>query len=250
MTLLFALVLLLGFSLRPVSAPDPLPNLAGSWALLQVLVERWEVPLLGERTRRVVQIARIRIEQDGANLTLWSEEVCSMTFDLGTSLVQLSVAPEFVRSVRVGPLPGQIVREGEGFALLAPPYWVLNGVELGDPLDPLPTSADDPRVRDPDSDGKPGFTVRVRVLGLLSGETYVVQRLRQEYRGRVLSADLVRGAVLWEDEQVTLGASSSFFLLSGRGRPAPEAAFFVLRRLRGQATCAELLALFAEDLGR
>jgi hypothetical protein len=234
----------------PIAAQGTLPDLTGPWALLQVIAETWEVPRLGERLRRVIQVARVRIAQDGERLTLWAEEVCSMAFDLGTPMVNISVAPEFVRTVRVGPLTGRITREGDALGIAILPHYVINGAELGRPEDPLPVTADDPRVGDPDGDGKPGFTVRVRILGLFPGETYVVQRLRQEYRGRVLSPDLIRGEILWEDEQVTLGASAVFFLISGKGRPVPEATFFVLRRLRGEATCAELEAMFIGDLGR
>ncbi len=225
-------------------------DLSGSWALLQVIAEHWDVPLVGERLRRVFQVAKIRIEQDGEDLTLWSEGLCLMAFDMGTPLVQLSVLPEFVQTVRVGPLAGKLVQEEGKYLFLVPPYLVLNGVELSDPAEPLPTLADDPRVRDQDEDGKPGFTVRVRVLGILSGETYVVQRLKQEYRGEVLGPDLIRGQILWKDEQVTLGASASFFLISGKGRPALEEAFFIMRRLQGQETCEEILKLFSEELKR
>lgn len=232
------------------SRASEMPNLSGSWALFQVIAEHWDVPLVGERLRRVLQVAKIRIEQDGEDLTLWSEGLCLMAFDMGTPLVQLSVLPEFVEEVRVGAIRGKVVPKGEKYLFLIPPYLVLNGVELPDPAEPLPTSPDDPRVRDQDGDGKPGFTVRVRVLGILSGETYVVQRLRQEYRGEVLGPDLIQGQILWEDEQVTLGASASFFLISGKGRPAPEEAFFIMRRLRGQETCEEILKLFAEELKR
>lgn len=238
-----------GFSAVAQATPA-VPDLSGSWATLQVLAEHWDVPLLGERLRRVVQVARIRIEQEGESLTLRSEEVCTLFFDMGTSLVQIAVTPEFVATVRVGPIPGRIEEESGEFILVAPPYLVVNGVQLLDPEEPLPASAEDPRVLDPDGDGKPGFTVRVRILGLLSGETYVVQRLRQEHRGRILSPDLVRGSVVWQDEQVTLGASSPFFLISGKGRPALDLAFFVLRRLQNEASCAEILALFEEELRR
>lgn len=246
MSVLLILAFLLGSVPAKADLPE-LPNLQGTWALYQVIAEYWEVPLLGERLRRVLQVARLRIEQDGEKLVLWSEEVCSMVFDMGTALVQISVLPEFVRSVQVGPIPARIEREEGGFVLVVPSYTVLNGVRLADPLDPLPAQAEDPRVLDPDGDGKPGFTVRVRVLGLLSGESYVVQRIRQEYRGRILSPDLVRGEVLWQDEQVTLGASSPFFLISGKGRPAPDHAFFVLHRLQGGESCAEILELFREN---
>lgn len=227
------------------------PDLSGSWALFQVLSDYWEVPMLGERPRHIYEIAKIRIDQNGAELTLHSTGFCLMLFDMGTSLVQISVTPEFLATTRIGPVGGKLVRQETGILLEIPLFLAINGAQLADPLDdPLPTSPDDWRVVDVDGDGKPGFTVRIKVFGLISGETYVVQRLRQEYRGVVLGEDLVQGTIVWVDEQVTLGASASFFLRSGKGRPDPnpERSFFILKRVRDGETCEELEKLFQAEL--
>lgn len=229
------------------------PDLTGHWALFQMLSDYWEAPLLGERPRHIYQIAKATISQDGPNLVLRSEEICLMEFDMGTSMVRLSVAPEFLRAVRIGPLSGTLAREGDEVFLEIPTFTVVNGARLAAPeTEPLPTSPDDPRVVDLDGDGKPGFTVHVRILGLIPGETYVVQRLRQGYRGAVHGQDLVRGLITWTDEQVTLGASARFFLISGRGRPDPDPShsFFILKRITGPETCDELIDLFREELER
>lgn len=236
----------------PGLAQEEWPDLSGSWALFQVISDYWEVPLLGERLRRIYQVAKIQIDQTGADLVLRSTRICLMSFDMGTSIVRISIVPEFLEAVRIGPVPGRLVREGEGVFLEIPEFIVVNGALLADPAsEPLPTSPEDPRVVDPDGDGKPGFTVRVRVLGLIPGETYVVQRLRQGYKGALVGSELVRGTIAWEDEQVTLGASASFFLVAGKGRPNPDPnrSFFVMRRIHGGETCAELVELFREELG-
>ena len=227
------------------------PDLSGSWALFQVISDYWDVPLLGERPRRIYQIAKIHVDQNGGDLLLRSEAICAMVFDMGTALVQISITPEFLAAVKIGPLSGKLARSEGGIAFLIPEFFVLNGVCLADPYsEPLPTAPDDPRVVDLDGDGKPGFTVKVRVMGLFSGEAYVVQRLRQEYRGTVLRPDHIRGTITWKDEQVTLGASASFFLIPGKGRPDPDPnrSFFVLRRIWGDESCEELRELFREEL--
>ncbi len=249
----WALVLVLALSPWPALGQVEWPDLSGSWALFQVISDYWEAPLLGERPRRIYQIAKIWVDQDGANLVLSSEEVCTMIFDMGTSLVQISVTPAFLSAVRIDALKGRLSQSGEAIILEIPEFVIANGVILADlNLESLPNTADDPRVVDLDSDGKPGFTVKIRVFGLIPGETYVVQRLRQSYRGTLVGEDLVRGTISWVDEQVTLGASASFFLLSGKGRPDPDPnrSFFVMRRISGSETCTELSKLFREELGR
>lgn len=251
MKLFLALILFVSLISGYGVAQTEWPDLSGSWALFQVISDYWEAPLLGERPRRIYQIAKIRVDQNGADLLLRSESICAMVFDMGTALVQISINPGFLAAVGIGPLSGKLVRSEGGIALVIPEFLVLNGVRLADPLsEPLPTAPDDPRVVDLDGDGKPGFTVKVKVFGLISGETYVVQRLRQEYRGTVLSPDHIRGTVTWKDEQVTLGASASFFFIPGKGRPDPDPqrSFFVLRRIQGEETCEELRELFQEEL--
>ncbi len=252
MKVFLALILLVPILPLPSVAQTEWPDLSGSWALFQVISDYWDVPLLGERPRRIYQIAKIRVDQNGADLFLRSETICAMVFDMGTSLVQIFITPEFLAAVKIGPLSGKLLRSEGGIALVIPEFFVLNGVRLTDPYsEPLPTAPDDPRVVDLDGDGKPGFTVKLRVFGLISGETYVVQRLRQEYRGTVLSPDHIRGTIAWKDEQVTLGASASFFLIPGKGRPDPDPnrSFFVLRKIRGDEGCEELRELFRKELG-
>lgn len=254
MRLLLQFVVLLGSFTGGVHLCMPQeawPNLSGPWALFQVISEYWEAPFLGERARRIYQIAKVQVDQTGSDLVLRSEAICLMTFDMGTSIVQISITPAFLASTQIGPVPGRVVREEDGIFLEIPEFIVVNGARLADPTsDPLPTSPEDPRVVDPDGDGKPGFTVRVRILGLIPGETYVVQRLRQWYKGALEGGELVRGTIAWEDEQVTLGASASFFLVSGKGRPDPDPnrSFFVMRRIHGGETCEDLVELFCKEL--
>lgn len=118
----------------------------------------------------------------------------------------------------------------------------------GPSSEPLPTSSDDPWVHDMDGDGKPGFTVQISVLRLISGEAYVIHRFRQGYRGRVLGSDLIRGVIVWQDEQVTLGASAVWLFIPGGGRPDPGNSFFVLWRLETPPDCQKILTMFADEL--
>jgi hypothetical protein len=99
------LALVLSVSSFPLfgAAQGEWPDLSGSWALFQVISDYWEVPLLGERPRRIYQIAKIHVDQTGADLILRSENICAMVFDMGTSLVQISITPAFLSAVKIGP---------------------------------------------------------------------------------------------------------------------------------------------------
>jgi len=96
------------------------PDLSGSWALFQVISDYWDVPLLGERPRRIYQIAKIHVDQNGPDLVLRSEAICAMVFDMGTSLVQISITLEFLAAVKIGPLSGKLVRSEGGIAFFNP----------------------------------------------------------------------------------------------------------------------------------
>jgi hypothetical protein len=119
----------------------------------------------------------------------------------------------------------------------------VKGVRLENPeSDPLPTSADDPRVFDQDGDGNPGVTVHVEVMGLIGGDIYVVQRDRTRLSGVVTSDVAIDGLVEWTSEQSVLGASNAFLLGGTAVRPDPDLShsYFRARRVEGHVTCADL----------
>ncbi len=229
------------------------PELAGSWALLMVTSEYWNVPFMGERQRVGQSVVRLTIEQDGNELLLKDFQFCLSLLDTGTSLVRVQILPSFYAAIEVGEVRGRLEEVEPGWLLVIPPFVTTNGVRLSNPFsEPLPTSAQDPRVVDSDTDGKPGVTTRITVLGLLSGEAYVVQRSILSLQGVVSDPNFIRGILTWKDEQVTLAATSPFLSQSAQGRPDPilENSYFILRRIRGDETCEEIVTLFAGALRR
>lgn len=86
-------------------------------------------------------------------------------------------------------------------------WTIVIGAELDDPVsDPLPEDKKDPRVTDPDDDGKPGATVYLS--GMIKGRTYVVQRLTRGMHGSLTADGHMQGALSGRAEQTTLGASN------------------------------------------
>lgn len=220
----------------------PLPDLSGRWAMLQVTSQIGVIPLVGERTRTTWSLVLLDVHQDGLAVRA-QESTCSTTIDNGTALVKTEIPEAFLLSLSQMTWTATLEASGEGLRFVRPWVTSVNGARLEDPEnEPLPTSAADPRVLDQDGDGKPGLTVRVRVMGLISGEVYVVQRDRSRLSGTVVSPDAVDGLVEWTSEQSVLGASNPFLLGGAAARidPVPEHSFFRARRIAEATTCADL----------
>jgi hypothetical protein len=232
--------------------PPPLPDLSGTWAVLQVTSQIGAVPILGERPRNATGLALAAVTQDGAQLH-GAESACSTNLDLGTSLVTMVIPAAFIASLPPTSWDADVSWNGSEWRFERPWVTTVNGAVLADPVnDPLPTSADDPRVVDQDRDGKPGLTVHITIIGFISGEVYVVQRDRSRLVGTVVSADAIDGLVEWTSEQSVLGASSSAFLggTAARLDPVPEHSFFRARRVTAATTCADLVATADLIFGR
>ncbi len=225
-------------------------DLAGTWAELRVLSDSVVFPLVGGLSRTTSLVQRVTVEQTGDALRI-AATYCAATFDNGSALTT-TINPTFVRSLPAVASQGSL----DPFALPVTfaQSWTteLHGVRLEHPeTDPLPTDPNDPRVFDQDGDGKPGITVHACALGVITGDVYVIERLRTRIEGQVASSDRIEGQVEGTVEQVILGASNALFLGSIVSRPDPVSSHsrFVLQRMDPAWTCDEILshsaALFA-----
>jgi hypothetical protein len=117
--------------------------------------------------------------------------------------------------------------------------------------DVLPTDREDPRVIDQDEDGQPGMTVRIRILSIIEGETYVVQRVRYRLEGAVLDSAVVRGTITWSTEQSSLGASTPLLTANTRSSPDPDPTRSVFAMVRIDETWScDTLRQHLDDLVR
>jgi hypothetical protein len=256
-------LLLVGFALIVLAALPPAtgqqasesedPGLlwdpSGAWAMKQVTADIATMPIIGERTRTITSLLRVKIEKDEASF-LVRETLCATTIDDGSMLVSTTIPKSFLLSVetvmRTARLePVETSGEAPVRIVFAWSSQVL-GARLDDPEnDPLPTDPSDPRVFDQDGDGNPGMTVKVAVMGMIKGDVYVVQRNRNRLIGTVTSPDTIEGQIEWENEQVVLGASSSWFETEAQGarHPDPERHVFIARRIDDSIDCSEIAKL-------
>jgi hypothetical protein len=235
-----ALACLIAVAGAPAQRADT--TFSGAWAGLKVLSDSATFPLVGEITRTTTLVQRLTIVQAGTSLTV-SGTYCSADFDNGPALTTI-IDPAFVRSLGAISVTGSIDALGTPTRFAQSWSTELHGVRLDNPeRDLLPTSASDPRVFDQDHDGKPGITVHACALGAITGDVYIIERLRTRLEGQVVSPDRIEGRIEGTVEQVVLGATNALFLGGILSRPDPVSAhsFFVLERVDPVWGCQEIL---------
>lgn len=225
-----ALLALLALSLTAVASP---PLLEGRWAMVQVYPQTALLPIAGEVSRSSMVTQIVEVTQSGSILAM-VDTYCFTIVDDGTLLVETAIPDAFMQSLVPAARSAVVTEDAGVLRFEADEYVEVRGAVLDDPVhDALPVTADDPRVVDQDRDGHPGMTVRVKVLGLIEGETYIVQRVRYRLSGVVKSADRIEGTIEWSDEQVVLGATNPLLKADtvGLPNPDPDASRFVMIRV-------------------
>ncbi|MDX9721282.1 MAG: hypothetical protein RBU37_11095 [Myxococcota bacterium] len=219
-------------------------GLTGQWARLTVMASMAEVPVVGQVSTLTKAIQLVSMQQRG-NVVDFEAVVCELWLETESTLIETVFPEVFITSL--APTIQQLEWTGE--RLVAESLTELRGVRLDNPdTDALPTASDDPRIFDQDGDGKPGMTVRV--VGLVDGEIWVIQRAKSSWDAGVMdpSVDSLGGLVEWSDEQVNLGSDNPLLETSPVNYPDPDASksYFRMQRLSASAGCADAIAM-AQD---
>ena len=226
----------------------PSIDLSGTWAHMQVYSQYATFPMVGRVRNITTVILYVTAEQTGSTLIM-QDAYCATKVDNGTILASTVIPDAFLASLSPNPRIATLEQTEDGIRFVQEWYTEIRGVRLEDPEnEPLPTSLDDPRVFDQDGDGKPGMTVKSKIIGLFSGETYVVQRVHYRLIGTVTSPDTIEGLIEWENDQITIGGSSSFFTsdIQPTADPVLENSYFVLKRIESETDCTALKETWRE----
>jgi hypothetical protein len=224
------------------SKETPPIDLSGTWAHVQVYSQYSTFPIVGRTQNVTTVILHVQTEQTESTVVM-RDAYCATTIDNGTILASTVIPDAFLSSLSSNPRIATLTETDDGIRFVQEWYTEIRGARLDDPEDePLPTSPDDPRVSDQDGDGKPGMTVKVKILGMISGETYVVQRVHYRLIGAVTSPDTIEGLIEWTNEQITIGASASFFAsdIQATVDPVPENSYFIAKRISPEMDCGTL----------
>jgi len=221
--------------------PGPLPELAGTWAHLQLNGSLMNMPMVGLQSNKLISLVLVTMTQDGTALTA-SEVVCDIKIESSTSLVTTIIPQAFINSMPVVLKPVELVWDGAAWDYVQPQHWALQGVTLENlETDPLPTDKNDPRVFDQDLDSHPGLTVSV--TGLLSGDIYVIQRGWNSMLSNELTQDHLFGYLTWANEQVVLDATNNNLKtpIESTVDPDPTKSWFEFVRVDPGSTCQYLI---------
>jgi len=227
----------------PAAAAKPdAPDMSGTWAELRVLTEVQPVPLVGKVTIAQQFLSLHKLAADGSKVAS-KGKMCGLRFEASHKRLRPSVAQSFLDALGVleGRSKLQYNKKRKRWELSAKKRSDVLGANLSRPDDKLPEDADDPRVTDPDKDGRPGVTVSVS--GLANGNLYLIQRVTTALRGIVRDKNTVDGIVTWSRDQSVVGASSFILRSPPEGVPHKDRSkhFFRLRRVPEGMTCDGLL---------
>ena len=196
--------------------PAP-PDLQGTWAQRQITHTITAVPLVGDIRSTTTSLLLLKVSQQGPVLTL-TEHLCHVDIRSESDKLRTIIPQRFLHALSGTTRKVTLVRKGDSWTYTQHPKFVVQGAMLKNPReDALPQNEDDPRITDPDGDGKPGLTVLLR--GIIDGEAYVVQRGWNKLVGRVVGDGRIQGTMAWAMEQSVVDASSLFLDSSPKTRP-------------------------------
>ncbi len=157
--------------------------------------------------------------------------------------VETIFGPRFIAAIPRNTVTASVT----GTDIVIPGDLVVLGAEVADG-EPLPTSADDPRVRDHDEDGNPGVSVTLQ--GLFAGQIFVCSRQQLTLTGRADAAGCLSGTISGANEQSQLGATPpelAAFKLEQQPHPDPDLSTFVFLPLSESDSNLDCDGLVADE---
>ena len=205
--------LMLATSLTPSDAST---SASGQrYLVVQQLASDVKVPVVGAIRSTTHVVGWVDV-QSGTDRVRGKGVVCDI--DVKAPIVKPHFSAAFRRAISPLQIDARVSEDGQRWD--QPAIWRVHGARVDDPQrSPLPQSADDPRVTDPDNDGNPGLTVAVK--GLVRGKMFVAQRGSMSWSARRRADGSFSGPVKYTQEQALLGATSR--MLRKKVPPQPRA---------------------------
>ncbi len=235
-----------------MGAPDqgpPQGSLEGVWASQVINVQLLENQFVEVQEVVFTSINRVEIKQAGEQLTLHTQ-VCDLKRSRfgSTDLVYPSATIASLEpTIAFSSIMEPAVQSELSWSEVRLMGWVQDP-NLPPEQQPIPESADDPRVVDADNDNNPGVTLQIssESNAELNGDIYSVGRSAIQYLGVVSSLGRIEGFSQTQLESITLGASNPVLTLGETtATPHPDApqSTFVLLRVADDVGCEAIVQL-------
>jgi hypothetical protein len=198
----------------------------GSYRLEMRVAANASLPWFGHAETVTTSMSRVEIDREDGKL-VQHHHVCQVRDEARTRWRGLTYSPALIDALPTTQVRPVLTETAKGLAYLAD----LGREWLGTaPAESLPRRPDDPRVQDSDGDGRPGVTLRLRVL-TGEAELLVAQRTRAVLHGTVVSPGRVTGQVeMREFAQAILATSPRFLRFTPDVHYDPEHSTFELVR--------------------
>ena len=229
---------------QPDAAPSgkELGDVSGTWAVNERVIALVGAPLNSKQLSR--QLYVFVITQNGTELAI-DEHMCDIQVDDVDGLETTRTLPKLWEDLPVNPRVGFVIEnKAGGFNFGLEKKFRVRGAALDNvETDPLPTTAEDPRLRDQDSDSQPGITLLLD--GILRGRAFVVQREFNQYDAQLVGPDRIEGRSMWNSEQVYIGSDPPEIAelgIQASPDPDPSKHNVLLVRVPDGSDCAYLIA--------
>jgi hypothetical protein len=182
-------------------------DMTGTWRFEAIRTSAADGGIIGTIKNQLVLEGIAKITQDDDGTVTMERTVCRGELLSERKSVKSTIEPLYLHELYSDTRTGTLTIEEGQAELVFPDVYYVSGADLENPgEDALPTSMDDPRVTDADSDGHPGMTIHVD--GFVSGQIYLVQRVTSSWHSTAVSLSGVEGRIEWSEEREILDATA------------------------------------------
>lgn len=143
---------------------------------------------------------------DSLGNLIQSDRFLRASHKINQDMITSEFSDEAVQAIKPRNHMVEITKEDGKWQIYRAPTPTLLGI-IGDPTKPLSKDRNDPNLTDPDSDGKPGVTVKINIGKIIKGEIYITRREIFTNYLTLNNDGSLTGYVQDDSEQFVVGAS-------------------------------------------
>lgn len=143
---------------------------------------------------------------DGEGDLIQSDRFVKASHKINQKMVSSEFSNKAVQAIKPRNQKVEVSLKDDRWHIFRPPTPTLLGI-TGDPSKPLSKDRNDPNLIDPDGDGKPGVTVKIKIGKIIKGEIYITRREIFTNYLTLNKGGTLTGFVKDNSEQFIVGAS-------------------------------------------